>query len=305
MRWGDRVAAYRGSWRGYVRALCSREFVAWLWHRVWLDDVPTRAAALSYYFLLALFPLLIFLFALTGYLFASQGDLRHQLLRRLGAMMPREAYITVRDALDELMRTRGGGKLSLGLGVALWLASSGMEATIEGLNIVCQVDEVRPWWRRRLVAIGLTVLLALSSAFALGAILAGGWIGTRLADLAGMAGAWAPLWSAMQRPVSLAFLLFSISVVYRFGPNLKSRRKDQIVLPGAMAALLSWMAASAAMQFYFDELVSYGNAYGSLGAVIALLVWLYITAFTLLFGAEINSGIQLLSRSAEVPPADE
>ncbi|MBI4905732.1 MAG: YihY/virulence factor BrkB family protein [Acidobacteria bacterium] len=286
-------------WHRYGCAFLHREFAAWLWRRIWLDDIPGRAAQLSYYFLLSLFPLLICLSALLGYFFAAETRLEQRLLEYLGSMMPRAAFDVVRATADDLLRTRGSGKFSFGLLVALWLASSGMEAVIEGLNVAFQVEEARPWWRRRIVALGLTVTVALLAGCALGLALAGGVGGKLLTDFAGLGEFWSPLWHAVQWSASMLFLLFAIALVYFLGPNLKARRRGQVILPGAIVALIGWMAASAGLRFYLDYFSTFGRTYGSLGAVIALLLWLYLTGAALLLGAEINSGVQ--ARLNETP----
>lgn len=286
-------------WRLYGNALLHRKFANWLWRRIWADDIPGRAAQLSYYFLLSLFPLLICLSALLGYFFAAQTRLEQRLLDYLGSIMPSAAFDVVKAATHELLQTRGGGKLSFGLLVALWLASSGMEAVIEGLNVAFQVEEARPWWRRRLVALGLTVNGALLAGGALGLALAGGWGGKILTDIVGLGDIWSPVWRATQWIASILFLLFAISLVYFFGPNLRGRRRTQVMLPGAIVALICWLTASAGLRLYLDNFSSFGRTYGSLGAVIALLLWLYLTGAALLLGAEINSGIQ--ARINETP----
>jgi membrane protein len=193
---------------------------------------------------------------------------------------------------DDLLRTRGSGKLSFGLLVALWLASSGTEAVIEGLDVAFQIEEPRPWWSRRLVALGLTITVALLAGCALGLALAGDWGGKTLADLVGLGDVWSPVWHAMQWIGSIFFLLIAINVVYIFGPNLRARRRTQVIFPGAVVALVCWITASAGLRVYLDHFSSFGLTYGSLGAVIALLLWLYLTAAALLVGAEINSVVQ-------------
>jgi membrane protein len=286
-------------WYRYRCAFLHREFAAWLWGRFWLDDIPGRAAQLSYYFLLSLFPLLICLSALLGYFFAAETRLEQRLLEYLGSMMPRAAFDIVRATTDDLLRTRGSGKLSFGLLVALWLASSGMEAVIEGLNVAFQVEEARPWWRRRMVALGLTVTVALLAGCGLGLALAGGIGGKLLTDFIGLGEIWSPLWRVAQWIASMLFLLFAIALVYFLGPNLKARRRGQVILPGAIVALIGWMTASAGLRVYLDHFSTFGTTYGSLGAVIALLLWLYLTGAALLLGAEINSGVQ--ARLRETP----
>lgn len=287
-----RIGEVSSRWFRHGCAFFHGEFARWLWRRVWLDDIPGRAAQLSYYFLLSLFPLLICLSALLGFFFAAETKLEQHLLEYLGTMMPRSAFDIVRATANDLLERRGGGLLSFGLLVALWLASSGMEAVIEGLNVAFQVRETRPWWRRRLVALGLTVTIALLAGCALGLVLASGVGGRLLADFAGLGNIWIPLWRALQWIASVLFLLSAIALVYCFGPNLEERRKTQVILPGAVVALIGWMTASVGLRVYLDNFSSFGRTYGSLGAVIALLLWLYLTGAALLLGAEINSGIQ-------------
>jgi membrane protein len=277
-------------WCRYGSAVVHKEFARWLWRRVWLDDIPGTAAQLSYYFLFSLF--LICLSALLGYFFAAGGGLARRLLEYLGAVMPSAAFNVVIVTANDLLRTRGGGKLSFGLLLALWLASSGMEAVIEGLNVAFQVGEARPWWRRRLVALGLTVTVALLAGGAFGLMLAGGWGGKALMDLVGFGDVWSPLWRAMQWIGSILFLLIAINLVYFFGPNLKARRRTQVIVPGAIVALIGSITASAGLRHLLDHFSSLGITYGSIGAVIALLLWLYLTGAALLVGAEMNSGIQ-------------
>jgi len=286
------MSGMTNQWPLYRRALFHGEFAEWLWKRIWVDDIPGRAAQLSYYFLLSLFPLLICLSGLLAYAFAAGAGLEQRLLGYLGSMMPSAATDVVRTALDDLLRERGGGKLSFGLLVALWLASSGMEAVIEGLNVAFQVKDARPWWRRRLVAMGLTTAFALLTGISVGLAIAGRWLGGNLMDLLGLSGLWLPAWRIARWVGTITFLLISICLVYRFGPNLGSRRRTQVRLPGAVLALLCWITASAGLRLYLDHFSAFGKTYGSLGAVIALLLWLYLTGAALLLGAEVNSGIQ-------------
>jgi membrane protein len=284
--------------RRYWRALYHRDFAAWLWQRVWLDDIAGRAAQLSYYFLLSLFPLLIFLSSVLGYFFARDMRLEQRLLEHLGPLMPGAAFEVIRATAEDLLLARGGGKLSFGLLAAIWMASSGMEAVIEGLNVAFQVRDPRPWWRRRMVALLLTICVAILAGSALGVTLAGGLGGQWVMDALGLGDVWSPLWQVLQQIAAIVFLLLAIALVYYAGPNLKSRRKRLVVVPGAVVALVCWLAASAGLRFYLDHFSTFGKTYGSLGAVIALLLWLYLTGATLLLGAEINSGIDARLRSA-------
>jgi membrane protein len=290
------IGRLSAQWRRHANAVFHREFAVWLWRRIWLDDIPGRAAQLSYYFLLSFFPLLICVSALIGVLFASGSRAERHLLAYFGSLMPSAAFNIVRQTADDLLRSGGGGKLSFGLLVALWLASSGMEAVVEGLSVAFQISDSRPWWKRRLSALGLTITAAALMGCALGMALAGSAGGRLLMDLAGLGGLWGPFWRVVQWIASLVFLLIAIALVYKFGPDERGRERDLIVAPGAVVALLCWIATSLGLRLYLDHWGALGRTYGSLGAVIALLVWLYATGATLLLGAEINSGIQARER---------
>lgn len=276
----------------YGAAVWRKEFALRLWYRVWLDDIPGRSAQLSYYFLLSLFPLLICLSALIGYLFTAEAGLDRRLLNYFGPMMPSAAFNIIKAVADDLLRTGGGGELSFGLLFSLWMASSGMEAAIEGLNVAFQVGEARPWWRRRLVALGLTVAVALLASGSVGIMVAGSWGGRTLTNLLGIANIWDPVWRGAQWIGSTLFLMTAITLVYYFGPNLKERQRSHVIIPGAAVALAGWILASFGMRLFLGQFSSLGRIYGSLGAVIALLLWLYLTGAAVLLGAEVNSGIQ-------------
>src|SRR5688572_27653646 len=131
------------------------------WTQMSQDDVFGRAAQLSYYFLLALFPLLLFLMTLLGYFAEAGSELRNKLITYLATVMPSSAITLVHTTLDEISRARGGTKLSLGILAALWAASNGMGAISDTLNAAYAVKEQRPWWKVRLVAIVLTIMVSI------------------------------------------------------------------------------------------------------------------------------------------------
>jgi membrane protein len=291
-----RIAERGAMIRSYARrtlslgGLSGRELAALVWHRIDKDDVFGHAAQLSYYFVLALFPLLIFLSTLLGYFFASQPGLYFRLIDYLGQVMPQPAFDLMRATFDEITRTAGGGKLTFGLALALWTASSGMEAIIESLNVAYAVSELRPRWKRRLVAIGLTVALGALVATALFLILASGAVARavgRYSPLLERIGEWSKI---AQWGIGLCFLLLALSLIFRFAPNLR-RPRWEANLPGAVLALIFWILASAGLRFYLSAFDSFNRAYGSLGAVILLLVWLYVSGAAILIGGELNSVI--------------
>ena len=147
------------SWVWHLGGLTKTELAKRVWREAQRDDVLDRAAQLSYYFLLSLFPLLIFLSAVLGQVFAGNIEIYYELLNYIGRVMPASAYEVVRTTVDEITAGSSGRKLSIGLLATLWTASAGMNAVIEGLNVAYKVTERRPWWKRRIVAINLTIFV--------------------------------------------------------------------------------------------------------------------------------------------------
>ena len=259
-----------------------------LWERINEHDLPARAAQLSYYFLLALFPLLIFLMTLLGYFAAAGSQLRDSLLSYLSTVMPYSAVTLVRSTLDEVTATRGGGKLSFSLLAALWVASSGMGAISETLNAAYNVRETRPWWKVRLISVGLTVALSVLILAALIIVLYGGKIGDAVANSIGYGSAFQLTWRLVQWPIMLAFVYLTFEFIYYFAPN-RPRRGWHWATPGALIAVIVWLLISFSLRIYLHFFNSYSVTYGSLGALIVLMLWFYLTGMAVLIGGEINS----------------
>ena len=281
--------------------LNGKDLMVQVWKRIERDDVFGRAAQLSFYFILGLFPLLIFFSMLLGYFFASEQGLYSRLLEYLGGVMPTPAFQLLRGILDEITTKSDAGIPTLGLVFALWIASSGMTAIIEGLNVAYAVPEARPWWRRRLVAIGLTAALGVLVAGAFFLILAGGAAVGRLGQFFPAVAQAARLSSVVQWSVGIFFLLLALTLIFRFAPNLRQLRWEGN-FPGAVLTLFCWLIASAGLKLYLSMFNSYSGTYGSLGAVIILLMWLYIAGAAILIGGEFNSVIwQAVIRQRKQP----
>jgi membrane protein len=289
-------------WVWHLGGLSIGELLENVWGEIEKDDVLGRAAQLSFYFLLAIFPLLIFLSAVLGQMFAGNADLYRDLLAYLQTIMPSSAYTLVRSTVDEITVNSGGGKLSLGLLLTLWTASSGMQAVINGLNVAYEVTERRPWWRRRLVAVVLTILLAVMSGIALLLAIFGGRIGAFVADQYGYGDAFRGLWLAARVAFPPVFMLFVVVIVYRFAPNLRSQ-SWQALVPGAFVAVALWISATVLFRMYLAHFDNYGKTYGSLGAVVVLMLWLYLTGAAILIGGEVNSEIRRAAAQAGVVEA--
>lgn len=280
------------TWR--LSGFTFKEFVRRVWTEISEDDVFGRAAQLSYYFLLALFPLLLFLVTLLGYFASSSSELRTSLLTSLGAVMPSSALDLVQTTMTEITTQAGGGKLSFGLLAALWAASNGMGAASQTLNIAYEVKERRPWWKVRLIAVGLTLLLAVVIVSALALVLYGGHIAELVVGSVGLENWVAVVWKVGQWPLMLAFLLFALAALYYFAPDLREPQKRwQWITPGAVVAVVLWLIVSLAFRGYLHFFNTYSATYGSLGAVIILMLWFYFTGVAILVGGEINSELEL------------
>lgn len=255
----------------------------------WQDDVVGEAAELAYWFLFATFPLLLFLMTLFGYVVEGSDELRRTLFRYIAQVSPSpDVTDLLRGTLQEVLDSRGGAKLSLGLAVALWVASTGMMAIGKALNVACNLEETRGWWRQRVEAIGLTIVFAGLTVSALVLVLYGTQIGEMLDTRMGWGDRAETAWGFLQWPFVALFVLLAFEMIYNFAPNLR-RRERVWVTPGAFIAMLLWIGASLGFRVYLTQFAYYSRTYGSLGAVIILLLWFYFAGIAILLGGEVNS----------------
>ena len=274
-----------------------KTFAGRLWTRIDDHDLLGRAAQLSYYFLLAVFPLLLVLVTLLGYFAESGSELHNKLLSYLSTVMPSSSVMLVHTTLDEITKARGGGKLSLGILAALWAASNGMGAISSTLNVAYAVKEDRPWWRVRLVAIFLTIMVSLFIIVVLAIVFFGGHLGDRVAAHFGFSAAFTIAWRVLQWPIALLFLLLTFDLIYYLAPNDR-RPKRRLWTGGAITAVVLWLLVSFGFRLYLHFFNSYSVTYGSLGALIVLMLWFYFTGRAILIGGEVNSELELRARES-------
>ena len=273
-----------------------------VWSEIQQDDVLGRAAQLSYYFLLALFPLLIFLTSIIGIVLGTGSGLRHTLFSYLAEVMPPSAFKLIESTMLEISKTSTGGKLSFGLLAALWAASNGMGAITEALNTAYDVKESRPWWKNRLQAIALTASLSFLIISALLLVLYGGKIVETLAANFDFGSAFVMTWKIAQWPIVLAFMLLAFALIYYFAPDLREQKWTWIT-PGAVLGVVLWLLASFGFRTYLHFFDSYSATYGSLGAVIILMLWLYLTGVAVLVGGELNAELEHVAATLGVSGA--
>lgn len=281
------------------RELCRR-----VWRTIYEGDFTTRTAALAYYFLLALFPLLLFITAGLGYFAESGIALRQNLLAYLSQIVPRSASALIDNTVEEIIDNASGGKISIGLLVTLWAASYGMGAISEMLNVAYGVKETRPWWRVRLSAIGLTIALAVFIISALALVFYGGVIGEGLAKMFGLGDLFVLTWRLLQWPIVLAFLLLAFALIYYFAPNLRAPTWHWVT-PGSVVGVGLWLLISLAFRAYLSHFNSYSVTYGSLGALIILMLWFYLTGAAILLGGALNAEIENATAEASITGAKQ
>jgi membrane protein len=252
------------------------------------DEVADRAAALAYYFLFALFPTLLFLTSLLGLLPVS--GLMDSLMAYANQAMPPDAASILTKTLSEIQQGARGGLLSIGALTALWAASAGMASMMNALNVAYDVAEPRSWWKRRLIAILLTVGFSVFVLTALVLVVFGPRIGDAVAGRVGLGSVFTIVWNLVSVPVVMVFILVGIALVYYFAPA--TQQHWRWVTPGSAVALVLWLAMSFGLRWYVANFADYGATYGSIGGVILLMLWLYLSGLVLLVGAEINAVIE-------------
>jgi membrane protein len=252
------------------------------------DNCLGLAAQLAFYFFLALFPALLFLVALIGYLPVENA--LAGLLEALGAVAPGAALTLLKEQLDELSDARHGSLLTLGIVGAIWSSSAAMVAIIDALNHAYDVPEWRPWLKRRTLAILLTISLALFIIASLALVLLGPALAGWAADRFGLAPAVETAWRLARWPVIFALVVFGVDLVYYFAPNRKARWAW--ITPGSLVATVLWIASSVAFRLYVTNFADYNATYGAIGGVIVILLWFYVSAFAILIGAELNGVIE-------------
>ena len=293
----------KSPWSFHVSSVAT--FLRRLWTTSYQDGVYNRAAELAYFFFLSLFPGFIFLTTLLGFIFKSNARLTAILLQYLGTTLPGSAFELIRQVITEITRSSGSGKLTFGILAALWTANSGMNSLEDALNAVYKVKESRALWKTYGIALILTVSASLLIIAALAVFLYGGVLVQSISNTVGLKPAFYWTWKIAQWPIAVFFVSLVASMVYYAAPNLEQRRW-QWLSPGALFATLGWIGASGLLRLYFHFFTSYAKTYGSLGAVMVLMTWLYVTGIMLLLGAEVNMLIEVAAvRAHAVPPEDQ
>jgi membrane protein len=272
------------------------------WKSVMADRLFGHAAELGFYFLFALFPTLFSASSILGLAARSAHQIYDRLLDYLALVIPTAALGTVLDTFNETTAAATSGKVTFGLIAAIWSASVGISAIQDTLNVVYKIEETRSYFEARIYAIGITIILTIIVSCGLAALLGGDFIASlvhqrqqdRLLAMAASVTARMIGWA-----IATFFLALTFAVVYYLAPDWKKRRWRWLT-PGTLVGIVGWLLTSLGLRVYIHYFNSYAVIYGSLGAVIILLTWFYITGLMLLLGAEIDSEIE--TAAAEIRP---
>ena len=251
------------------------------------DNCLGLSAQLAYYFFLSLFPALLVVVTLTSFFPYHVLD---NILQWFATFTPPDVLTIVTAQIQQITQGGNTGLLTFGILGALWSSSSAMSAIIDTLNRAYGVKEARPWWTTQVLAIFLTVILSVFMLVSLTLVLAGPEIAEHLARRVGLGPAFAWTWTILQWPIAFLLISEGFALVYYFAPDVEQRWPW--ILPGAHIATLLWLVISIAFRFYIANFGNFNKMYGSIGAVIVLLLWFYLSGLVLLFGAELNSEIE-------------
>ena len=263
------------------------------------DNCLGQAAQLAYYLIFAVFPFLLFLATLLGYL--PIPHLMDRILESLAQLLPREAVTLLQENIRQLVTDQKGGLLSFGILAALWTSSGAVTAIMDALNRAYDVEEGRPFWKVRGTAILLTMGLSLFILLSMVLLIFGPQLGSWIAAQVGLGSAFEVAWNILRWPVIVGLLIVAMASVYYVAPDVEQRWKW--ITPGSIFAVLGTIALSLGFSFYVNNFGSYNKTYGTIGAVIVFLTWLYLTGLMILVGGEINAEIEHAAPEGKAPGA--
>ena len=264
---------------------------AHIWRRVLrraIDhDISATATQLAFHFTFSFFPLLMVLaFVLTQieapFLFA-------RIMLTLKTLLPPAATVLIAQVLEEVRRGSGWHVFFTGLSLALWSSVSGLQVLICAINGAHGVTDDRPYWKRSLLAVGLTLLLALLLVLATALVIGGRWLGIRISGWLGHDADFIRLWVMLRWPVIVLAVIGGLLVLYTAAPKLPISAWR--ALPGAVLGGTGWVLATSIFGWYINTFASYNKVYGSIGGMIVLMLWLYVGGIVILLGAELNGAL--------------
>ncbi|MBS4220241.1 YihY/virulence factor BrkB family protein [Bacillus sp. FJAT-49711] len=247
------------------------------------NDVAGMAAQLAYFFLLSLFPLLFFIVSLLPFTPLTQQDI----FNLIKDIAPAETIAMIEKTLNEVMQNRSGGLLTVGIIGTLWSASNGMNALMKSLNRAYEVKEKRPFFVTRSLAIVFTIAMIFVFILALLLPVFGKQIGIFLFSTFGYSDMFLNIWGVIRWALSPVILFIVFLAIYYLAPSIKI--KCITAVPGAIFSSIGWIIVSLGFSFYVSHFGNYTSTYGSIGGIVILMLWFYISAIIIMVGGEINS----------------
>ena len=252
------------------------------------DDCAGLAAESAYHILFSIFPLAIFGASMSAIVNSIFGlDLFGKIMSALTSRLPRDAATALSGPLAKVLSNQSGGLLSFGIIIALFSGSAAVSTFIKALNRAYDVEETRPFWRRKGTEILLTLFVGMVAAAAFIFIVFGGKLGDAIAKHIGAGHIFTIVWNILRWPLILAFISLALAVLYWIGPNIK--QKFTWISPGAIVATIAWVVAIGVFGLYVSKFGNYNKTYGTLGGIIVLLLVFYISSLVIIFGAELNA----------------
>jgi len=255
------------------------------------------SAALSFYFVLATFPCLIFLSAVLSFI---PLHLFSHVLYLMDRIFPPDAMQMLTPVLNDVLSSHHGTLLSFGMLGTIWIASAAFDALIEALDIAYDVEYGRSLWRSRVLAVGLAATCGALLLTALAVTVAGPRFGEWLAYRFALSSAFVAIWPGLRWTIAICFTILTVEVLYFLAPNVKQR--FVATLPGAILSVAVWNILFHLLGFYFRHVAHINRTYGALGGFIALMMWMYWTSFVLLVGAELNAELAKESKEGSLEP---
>lgn len=252
------------------------------------DNVLDLAAQQAYYFFFALFPALLALISIAS--FFPVANLTDEVVRTLGRVAPKDVVDLINEQLLKISGANAGGLLTFAFLVTLWSSSGAVVSMCTTLNAAYDITEARPFWKVRLIAIGLTIGLAFFVLISMALLVAGPGVVEPIAGRFGLGDAFVAGWSILRWPVIFVLIATAIAMVYYFAPD--AHQEFVWITPGSLLATVLWIAISYALKTYVATMGNYTETYGIVGAVMVLLLWFYLSGIALLLGAELNSEIE-------------
>lgn len=252
------------------------------------DGVFDLAAQQAYYFFFALFPALLALISIAS--FFPIHNLTDEIVRTLGRVAPGDVVQIIDQQIDKISGDNAGGLLTFAFLVTLWSSSGAVVSMCTTLNAAYDITEGRPWWRVRLIAIGLTIGLAFFTLISMALIIAGPGVARTFADQVGLGEAFVWTWSVLRWPVIFVLIATAIALIYYFAPD--AEQEFVWITPGSVLATVLWIAISYGFKTYVATMGNYTETYGFIGGVMVLLLWFYLSGIALLIGAELNAEIE-------------